>query len=790
MEAVTLPADAAKYPGADCATCPLRHAPLVPPERNPRARVALVGEAPGRNEVIERRPFVGASGSVMNRALARLGLDRGDVHWTNAVLCAPQSETDLGRARKHCRERLVRELEPFDHVIVLGANALHSVANTKRKPRILKWRGFVHTVPRAGRAPLVVLPTVHPAFVMRADAWRPVFESDMWRIGQVLEHGFQLPERLQGRTLRLPRTLQSLRAELRQMGSEVAVDVETTGIEALTTQLVCLGISDGQRTVVVPWSLDKHGLCCAFGAEQKLVAEALTKFFAKRTAVTHNGPAFDHLVLERHGIKLGAWDDTLLAHHAFAGHMPKNLGHVVSMYADAPPWKEESHDDNLRVLYKYNARDALYTALAWQRMQPELTEERAVYEQDKQSALLCREMQRVGFQFDRSKATLLARKLRRAERAAQAQAARILGHEVNLLSQTQLRAAYFETLGAPKLFFSTKTGAAALHSVALSTYATMQNAHPDLAAFTGCVLKIRRARKIRGTYIEAIHTDADGRVHPSWLSYGAVSGRFACQNPNLMNLPRPDNDPVIKYGGVRSLYYAKRGHVLVGFDYSQLEMRIAAYFSGDEVMISACEASDLHAANAAVIFGEEFTRAEKGSREYSLLRGLAKQSGFAIAYMAGADTVYKRILAAGIPITLAQTERMLAKMRRTFQRYYSFQERLLLSVVRTGYVRIPISGRKRWLGHAPKAPECANTPIQGGAAGLINQCLPKIVAKLPRGAHLLAQVHDAAYFEVPRAHAEEVASLCRAVAEEPVSIGERKARFPIDVKIGERWSDL
>ena len=90
-----------------------------------------------------------------------------------------------------------------------------------------------------------------------------------------------------------------------------------------------------------------------------------------RTMLTHNGPAFDHPVLARHGIAWRAWDDSLLGMHATRGHMPKGLGHLVSCVLDAPPWKRWAHD-SIRELWSYNARDVLYNALAWGELRREL----------------------------------------------------------------------------------------------------------------------------------------------------------------------------------------------------------------------------------------------------------------------------------------------------------------------------------------------------------------------------------------------------------------------------------
>jgi DNA polymerase-1 len=295
-----------------------------------------------------------------------------------------------------------------------------------------------------------------------------------------------------------------------------------------------------------------------------------------------------------------------------------------------------------------------------------------------------------------------------------------------------------------------------------------------------------------------------------------VSGRWACQAPNLMNLPRPENDPsrtptcvvcgctakeaertacnapAHDFLGVRSVYIARPGYRLVAFDMKQLEMRMAAYASGDPAMIKACESSDLHAANAEIIFAEAFTTAEGGHRK--ALRTLAKSSGFAVCYMAQAATVFARLVAAGVDVKLRQVEAMLSRMRRAFAAYYSWQSDRLLDCVRTGYVYSPILGRRRWLGHDPSPTEAANFPIQGGAADLMNLRLPLVVERLAAEcleALLVAQVHDSAVFEVPEALADKVAAVCQEVAEAPIVIDSSgnplAVSFPIDLEISERW---
>lgn len=420
-----------------------------------------------------------------------------------------------------------------------------------------------------------------------------------------------------------------------------------------------------------------------------------------------------------------------------------------------------------------------------------------VYEADRAAAALCTRMSQVGFGFDASRAAELAASLREAEARALAACDAAVGRTIRRtdtggLSTTDLEIAFFQEIGAPVFFRSQLTGKPSLGVDAMRGYAASANASlRDLALG---VLEYRRARKIRSTYVEAITVGSDGRVHPSWLNYGAISGRWACQDPNLMNLPRRETDPTAAThdGGVRSLYIPSPGHVLVVFDKKQLEMRVAAYASGDAVMIAACEASDLHDANAQVIFGELYAAADDPTRK--ALRTLAKSSGFAVCYLAEAATVYARIIAAGQHVTLRQVEAMINKLRRNFAGYYAWQEKRLLDCIRTGYTDSPILGRCRWLGHEPAPTECANFPIQSGASDIMNDLLPELVPLVRRecnGAELVAQVHDSAVFDVAEKHAARCITLCEDLNARPVVLSSSgaplSAVFGIDVDELERW---
>jgi uracil-DNA glycosylase family 4 len=427
----------AKPAGDACLTCPARDAKLVLPEYakaidpdlgRPRARLAIVGEAPGRNELSEGRPFVGASGKMLMRGLRTIDLDRRDVHWTNAVLCECSQE-DQPKAAAACATRLRRELAEVAAPVVMpvGVWGLKSTLGLTKKPQIMKWRGSVTEVEFSSAAPKnanqpttdfgllaagsvvsdgaieasktlsatspkerdtaahvaerdrptisLVAPTLHPAYIMRVPAWGPVLETDVARVGRLIRGNYVPPERAPGRRIVIARNEKVLLRELELLrDGELGADVETLGLGPTETPLVCFGLSDGTNTLIVPWSKGRNGKD-PWWSNPLRIGQIVSEKLTRCVAITHNGPAFDHIVFERHGIKIGAWDDTLNGRHVVASHYPKNLAFTVTQYLDVPAWKQqEDRTADLERLWFYNARDTLYTILAWAHIKPKVSE--------------------------------------------------------------------------------------------------------------------------------------------------------------------------------------------------------------------------------------------------------------------------------------------------------------------------------------------------------------------------------------------------------------------------------
>ena len=302
--------------GARCDLCPLRGNIVVPPTLHLSPKFVVVGEGPGRVEERLGAPFLGQSGKLLDSHLAKNGLRRSDAWVTNAALCRGESDRENDKAADCCAPRLLRELaaHPGDKpIIALGKAATRSILGVKS---ILAARGFVwraKEIPEAtlkaarkasgkkdarailslraatleGRAALsgrVVFPMLHPAFILRADVWNPIFTLDFERFGRFMRGELKWPlADVAPYTTRF--------ADIRKLGKVVSLDIETDGVKVLETKILSVQTSDGRNTVVIhPW-LPKY-------------AARLSKWLASRTTVVgHNLFQFDLIVLKRHRVQ-------------------------------------------------------------------------------------------------------------------------------------------------------------------------------------------------------------------------------------------------------------------------------------------------------------------------------------------------------------------------------------------------------------------------------------------------------------------------------------------------------
>jgi DNA polymerase-1 len=352
------------------------------------------------------------------------------------------------------------------------------------------------------------------------------------------------------------------------------------------------------------------------------------------------------------------------------------------------------------------------------------------------------------------------------------------GEEINLDSGPQIAQVLFEKLGL-KPGGKTPGGALSTRSEVLEELA---RAHP----FPAKLLEYRALTKLKSTYLDALPlaTDpADGRVHTTYEQAGAATGRLASYDPNLQNIPM--RSPQGR--AIRRAFVAPPGRVLVGADYSQIELRVMAHLSGDANLIQAFQSGeDVHESTARRVFNVE------GPLDPAL-RARAKIVNFGIMYGMGA-----RSLSTQMGIGFEEAQQFIAHYFRVYARVREYLDQIVAEARRTGYV-VTLLGRRRYLPElaSERGAERAlaervaiNTPIQGSAADLMKLAMIRVRASLKHGhpsARLLLQVHDELLLECP---AEEATAVSEQVRAEMEGCFELSVPLQVTVGRGPTWFDV
>jgi DNA polymerase-1 len=352
----------------------------------------------------------------------------------------------------------------------------------------------------------------------------------------------------------------------------------------------------------------------------------------------------------------------------------------------------------------------------------------------------------------------------------------IAGEEFNLNSTPQLREILFEKLGLPVLK-RTKTGPSTDASV-LEELAEMGHALPIH------LLEYRQLEKLRNTYVDALPrlvNPLTGRIHTSFNQTVAATGRLSSSDPNLQNIPiRTELGREI-----RKAFVAEKGCFFFGADYSQIELRILAHFSGDEAFVRAFrEGIDIHRQTAAVIFDVPL---EGVTPE---MRSRAKTINFATLYGQGDFS-----LARQLGVSREEARGFIEEYFRRFSGVRTFLDQQVDLAREQGYVET-LSGRRRYV---PEMRDknwnvrqfgervAQNTPIQGTAADLIKMAMVRIQRLLESrfpDSRLLLQVHDELLLEVPEQDVEEVGKM---VVEEMEGAVELNVPLSVDSGVGANW---
>jgi DNA polymerase I-like protein with 3'-5' exonuclease and polymerase domains len=405
--------------------------------------------------------------------------------------------------------------------------------------------------------------------------------------------------------------------------------------------------------------------------------------------------------------------------------------------------------------------------------------------EEPQVQCLC-DMERLGVRIDTEHLGSVRRSVDLEMEQLAAEINRAAGYPLNPASTQQVQKLLFEDLGLRPIK-KTPGGAASVDEDVLSHYA-----YKGGVEVCELLLRYRSCVKLRGTYVDGLldrlHTD--GRIHTTYNPV-KVTGRLSSTDPNLQNIPKPGTDP----HGIRAAFVADNDDcVLIVPDYSQLEMRILAHFSGDPNMVRAIhEGMDLHSFAAAMAMGipyEDFnalrTADEKRIEakeipfsEYVNMRSGMKAVGFGIVYGAQAPKI-SATLSENLKrsVDKAEAQGFIDRYLQVFPGIGQYMAEQIGMARQLGHVRT-LSGRFRRLSqirsdnfmdrsHAER--QAINAPIQGSAADITKKTM--IACWQDGYLHSLGctvrmQVHDELVFNCPKETAAEAAEIIRAYGENP-----------------------
>jgi len=355
----------------------------------------------------------------------------------------------------------------------------------------------------------------------------------------------------------------------------------------------------------------------------------------------------------------------------------------------------------------------------------------------------------------------------------------LAGKPFNISSPQQLGKVLFEDLKLPA---PVKYGKGKVISTAADVLEELAPDHEIVRK----VLEYRQLTKLKGTYVDALPVLIDsvtGRLHTSFNSAGAATGRLSSSNPNLQNIPiRTELGREI-----RAAFVPESGWKLLVADYSQIELRLLAHMSEDPLLLDAFRnGEDIHTRTAAEVMGVPPMMVTPEARRD------AKAVNFGIVYGISAFG-----LAAQLGIARAEADRYIKNYFARYAGVRRFIDATIAEVRKTG-VTHTLFGRERPIpdinsrnpnsrGFAERT--AVNSPLQGTAADLIKLAMVRIDAAFRQAGHraaMLLQVHDELVFECPP---EEVAAVSALVKKEMESACELKVPLLVDIGVGANWRD-
>ncbi|MCJ7450007.1 MAG: DNA polymerase I [Bacteroidales bacterium] len=540
---------------------------------------------------------------------------------------------------------------------------------------------------------------------------------------------------------------------------EICFDTETTGINALESEIVALALSWEKGSgylVSFPESRD----------ETKKLLEIIRPLLENPDILKiGQNLKFDIQVLANYGIEVrGPLFDTMIAHYLLEPDMRHNMNLLSEVYLSYSPVHIESligekgqAQKNMRAvpaekLKEYAVEDADVTLQLKNLFEPRIKKEGLSDLALRIEMPLIRvlaDMERNGVILNQEDLKEITADLRDDIITLEKEIYELAGTEFNISSPKQLGDILFVRLKLDDKARITKTKQFVTNEEILQR---LTSKHPIVDK----VLEYRGLKKLLSTYVEALPqliSKTTGRIHTSFNQAVAATGRLSSNNPNLQNIPVKDE----RGREIRKAFIPAKGHIFFSADYSQIELRLMAHLSKDKSMIADfLSGNDIHAATASKIFGVEIQNVTKE------MRSRAKTANFGIIYGISSFGLSERLT-----IGRKEAKELIDGYFSSYPGVKAYMDESIRKARDKGFVTT-MFGRRRYLrdihsrnqvvrGNAER--NAINAPIQGSAADIIKIAMVRIHDRLKSEkfrSKMILQVHDELIFEVVDSELEKI----------------------------------
>jgi DNA polymerase-1 len=815
----------------------------APPER---CRAVLIGESPGRHEARTKVPFVGPSGQLLRSLLKQAGFDvlsckdaaegemeEPEVYITNAALCLPiggdidQYKTSQKKkaAAKLCFPRLKAEIMPYAQagvpilamggaasLVMVGIEAIGSIRS--------RWWS---------RGPIKILTTWHPAYILR----QPVRTGELARDIRKLAHGgpkyAELVEEVRGVENRqyaiidTPHKLRMLESQLIAgcadgtiQDSTVCLDIESDNVDWWKDKILCYGLSWGM-------SADQ----CAIIPEEMVYTSEVRDFFIRlfeRRSIKWLGHNFKfdiRFIRHQTGVHNARVDyDSLIADHIIDENRRHALKDLLTEFYDVPDYEKKlvqrylknKNDMYSKVprphLYHYCIYDVIWTLMLWRDLRRQL-EASGLFEQPflyptmaSQPMLLDMELR--GMLIDKGAMSDLSRTLHHDLDQTLEGLREQVGLNFNPNSPKQVSHIMYDILNLPKQKVRGLKPVSTAEPIRLLILKKMEADGVEdspkyrwLYSYQGW----KKMEKIRSSYVDNTIPliDENGRVHPDILVYGTETGRLSVRNPALQTIPRADSGEAFgeRWGKrIKQCYAAPPGYALVQVDYSQAELRTAAWMAQDEFLMDCYrDGRDIHGEVAEALYPGWHDRASTPEGKFQRKR--TKMCVFGRVYLGTEYTI-----AETLHCSLREAREKLAIIDGLLGGLVEWEHEQVHKMRTQGYVETLTNRRRRMplvtqqnMDDARKA--ACNSPVQGTASALttisaitVYNWLEGEYGKVEMRPYIVLLIHDSIMLEVPLHLVYPVAIRVKEIMERVAAEMMPGIPWKADVEVGSSWGEL